>query len=518
MKIVDQTLLKKYSNKTHDELLDVILKLTFELSCLKKHVYGTRSERYAPDPEGMKLLFTESEEVKVFPPLEELQPRPKRTKKRGKRKPLPSNLPRVETVLDLPENQKKCLVHGINFVKIGEDVSSKIKAKPVSFYIEDTITYRYKCPCCEELNVVYANKIDPIPKSFASPSLLALITTQKYCDGLPLARQERIFQRSDIDLNRTTMSRWMIKMSDLVSPLISLLHEEALDSPILHADETTMQVLKEPNKPAHSKSYLWAIARSGPEPIILFRYYDSRSNRAGVDLLQGFNGILVSDAYRVYDSLQSSIGFRSAGCWAHARRKFAEVDKFLHKNIRGKTDSIASKALKYISRLHIVENEISKLSSQTKLEIRREKSVPLLAALYSWLITNRELLPPKSPTASAINYTLSNWEKLNVFCQNGDVPMTNNYLESHIRPFARGRDAWLFADSVKGATASANLYTLVECAKANGIEPFDYLEFIFKELPYAMSFEDLEKLLPHKLVRPIPLRPYNPSGKKLHFT
>lgn len=515
-----QDIHSKYSGCSQEELLEVIAKLSAENSRLLAYSFGSRRERYVPDPEGMPLLFNEAEElagstseVVEIESDEETDSTKREKKPRGKRKPLPLELPRVQRIVDLPDEEKRCPVHDVDKVKIGEEHREKLELQPAKAFVADYVIYRYKCPCCDDLIVTHgAIPSDPIPKSFASPSLLAYVASQKYADGLPLARQEAIFSRYGIELNRTTLARWMIKLGELVSPLISLLHDDLLVSEVVHADETHVQVLKEPNKRPESQSYMWCLARSGSSPIVFFRYYDNRSKRAAADLLSGFKGVLVADAYKVYDSLQATSDFTLSGCFAHARRRFVEAEKF-GKNLSLSERALAPQALVLIKKLYALEKKFKSLDPEQKLEQRKAFSVPILQRLHEWMLAKKDDVLPRSLIGKAIHYALSQWEKLTVFCRDGRVPIDNNFLESHIKPFAVGRNAWMFSAVQAGANASANLYTLVESAKANGIEPYGYLELIIKELSSSTTLEQLEKLLPHFAAKHYSLRPHLPSKK-----
>lgn len=517
-----QNIREKYSGRSQEELLEVIAQMSTEISRLTAYMYGSRKERYVA-PDGSPPLFDEAEELvesgvdfedeDLFP--EEEVRETKEKKPRGKRKPLPPHLPRLTKIVDLPEGEKRCLVHDVDKVKIGEEHREKLELEPAKAYVLDYVIYRYKCPCCDDLQVSHgAYPSDPIPKGIAGPGLLAYVATQKYADGLPLARQEAIFARHGFELNRVTLARWMIKLGDLVAPLISLLHEDLLLSPVVHVDETHLQVLKEPNKSPESRSYMWCLARSGPSPIVFFRYYDNRSKRAGADLLAGFKGTLVADAYKVYESLETVFDYRLSGCFAHARRKFADAEKF-GKTLSPAERGLAPQALRLIKKLYAIEKEIKNLDAEQKLKVRSEKSAKLLQRFHEWMISKKDSVLPKSPIGKAINYALSQWDRLTVFIGDGRVPIDNNFLEAHIKPFAIGRNAWMFSAVQAGANASANLYTLVESAKANGIEPFDYLNLIFKELPSAKTVEQLEILLPHNASRHFSLRKHLPTKKEV---
>lgn len=321
-------------------------------------------------------------------------------------------------------------------VKIGEETVEKLEVEPAKAYVLQLITPRYKCPCCDDVKIMSVERPgDPLPKSFATPGLLAYVATQKYVDGLPLSRQERIFERANIDLDRTTLARWMIRSADLAAPIVSLLHDDLIASPVIHADETHLQVLKEPNKTPESRSYMWCLARSGPEPIILYQYYDNRSKSAAADLLRDFSGVLVVDAYKVYDSLRNTLNYIISGCFAHARRRFWEAEKFAKKS-SPKAKPLASEALDFIKKLYAIEEKIKGKDPAAVQEERQKESIPILDKFFSWLEKHRDQITPNSPTGKAISYALPNWEKLTQFSRDGRLPIDNNYLERYIRPFA----------------------------------------------------------------------------------
>ncbi len=504
--------------KLVSQLHESLDKLTVTNNRLNAYLFGSRSERFIGEFQGQSLIFNEAEELieseeieSQRSSVEDRKSDSSNPKPRGKRKPLPEYLPRVENIVDLPDDKKTCSIHDVELQKFAEERIEKLEVIPAKAFVGVDVVYKYKCPCCETKIVEAQRHPDPIPKSFASPGLLAYIATQKFVDHLPLARQEKIFDRAGIELNRATMARWMIRCEELARPILGLLHDDLLNSPVIQADETTLQVLKEPNKTPESKSYMWCLARSGERPIIFYRYYDNRSRNAARDILVDYGGTVVADAYKVYESLSSELGFTLAGCWAHARRRFWEAEKFGKKPGEKVGANSASIALSYIRKLYAIEADVKGKDSALVLAARQGGSTLILEEFHAWLKEKEALILPKSPTGKAIQYTLREWGKLTEFLRDGRVPMDNNYIESHIKAFAVGRKNFLFAAVQAGAHASAGLYTLVESAKANGIEPFDYLNLIFKELPAAKTQEQLESLLPYNALQTYQLRPYSPK-------
>ena len=332
-----------------------------------------------------------------------------------------------------------------------------------------------------------------IAKSNASASVLAYIATAKYVDALPLYRQEEIFKRIGIELHRKTMARWMITVGEKITPLITLLREEMLRSNYLHMDETVVQVLKEDGKKAETNSYMWVQARSGPRPIILFHYAKNRSAEHPKILLEDFSGALQIDGYDGYSPVVEENKIKRLACWAHARRKF--FDAFKSSSGQG----VGKQGLVFIKKLYEIEAELVDLDADKKSEVRMTKSKPLLAQFEEWLNEQSKKLNPESLGGKAVKYARNEWRYLMNCFDSGEYSIDNNYIESHIRPFTIGRKNWMFSVTPEGATASANLYSLVETAKANGKDPFDYLNEVFKKLPVASREKDFLDLLPVKI-------------------
>ena len=337
----------------------------------------------------------------------------------------------------------------------------------------------------------------PIPRSMASPGLLAHITVSKYQDALPLYRQETILRRIGVDIPRATLANWMIKAGDLIQPLINLMHDQLLSHDIIQMDETTVQVLKETGKTAQSRSYLW-LQRGGPpkHPVVLYHYDPGRGAGVAKRLLDGFKGYLQTDGYDGYNAAVAVNHLTHVGCMAHARRKFSEAVKAQGRNKkRGK----AHRGLTLIGKLYRVEKQARKLTSDKRHAQRQLHARPILDELRSWLDTTLPQVPPTSATGKALNYLHNEWDKLIRYLDDGRLQIDNNAAENAIRPFVLGRKNWLFSDSVKGVNASANLYSLIETAKANGLEPYAYLRYLFTELPKAETVDAIEALLPGNL-------------------
>jgi hypothetical protein len=343
----------------------------------------------------------------------------------------------------------------------------------------------------------------PVPKSLATPSLLAQVATSKYVDGLPLYRQEKIFQRLGLDFSRATLAHWMVKMGDLVEPLVERIRDDVRRGSFVQCDETPFQVLKEPGKRAQSQSYLWVLRGGEPEhPLVYYEYDPSRSGEVPKRLLRGFEGFLQTDGYEGYAAIGREPGVVHVGCWAHARRKFDEAlrGQRSKKNPKRTTkQSKARQALVQIQALYAIERSLKEVSPEERHRERQARSLPVIEKLRAWLDASIGTVPPQTLTGRAMAYLDRQWPKLVRVLEDGRIPLDTNRVENAIRPFVVGRKAWLFADTTAGARASANLYSLIEAAKANRIEPWRYLNHLFEVLPRVELPEDLVPLLPQNI-------------------
>ena len=302
----------------------------------------------------------------------------------------------------------------------------------------------------------------------------AHIVTARYVDSLPLYRQEKQWRRMGIDLPRSTLAQWIIKVGQAVQPLINLLNDRLLAGDYLGMDETTLQVLKEPGRAPQNKSYLW-VRRGGPpdRPIILFDYDQSRGQTVPMRLLDGFEGYLQTDGYEGYKQVCSTSTITRLGCWAHVRRKF---DEALKAQPHPDADSLAGIGLRKIRALYRIEREAADLDDDQRYAKRRHEALPRLNDLRAWLTTHLPLVPRQSALGKALNYAHTQWPSLIVYVERGDLSIDNNPVENVIRPFVVGRKNALFCDTVAGAHATANLYSVIETAKANMIGTVPLLE------------------------------------------
>lgn len=355
----------------------------------------------------------------------------------------------------------------------------------------------------EERIVAAPRPVHPLGKCIATPSLLAYLITSKYADGLPLYRQEQMFKRLGHEVSRTSMAHWIIQLGDVFKPLIHLMREVQNNGDYLQADETRIQVLKEDGKSAQSDKWMW-VTRGGPpgRPSVLFEYDPSRGGKVPVRLLDDFKGILQADGYSGYGRVCAANQLTRIGCWDHARRKFVEASRAAPAKGKKDQSSKADVALSHIRKLYLIEKVAQDLTDAERYQVRQEKSLPLLQAFKTWLEANVGKVMKGSLTRIAMDYTLNQWESLVGYCHRGDLQISNVLAENAIRPFALGRKAWLFADTPQGARASATCYSLIETAKANGLEPSAYIHHLLEHIAKADTVEKLEALLPWNVQLP----------------
>jgi transposase len=343
--------------------------------------------------------------------------------------------------------------------------------------------------------------VQPIPKSMAAPGLCAFIATAKYQDGLPLYRQEGILARHGLSISRATLATSMIRLGELIVPLINLAEEVQLAYDVLQMDETTVQVLKEDGRAAQSQSRMW-VRRGGPpdKPVILFNYEPTRSGKVAWRLTEDFKGYLQSDGFSGYEAVGKRDGVVHVGCLAHARRKFDEALKAQRADERG---GLAAEGLALIKRIYRIEKAAreANLTPEHRKQLRDEQARPVWDELRRWLDAKRGLVPPQMLIGKAMRYLDNQWPELIRALDDGRLEVDNNRCENALRPFVLGRKAWLFSDTPAGAEASARLYGLIETAKANGCETYAYLRRVFTDLPKATTLAEIDALLPWN-VRP----------------
>ena len=453
--------------------------------------YGTSSEKNL----SQQALFDEAEQESETPPLPDVvantSAAPTIPKKKTARKALPPELPRIERVHDLPENERVCTC-GCALNHIGDDISEQLDIIPATVQVIKHVRRKYACEQCENGVKTAPRPAVLLPKAIASGNTMAYVITAKYADGMPLYRLSDILKRYNIELPRQTLSESVIKTASQIEPLIQCMRNQLLASNLIYMDETPVQVLNEPDKTPQSRSYMW-VQKGGPpgETVVQFNYDPSRSTAVPDRLLAGFTGTLMTDGYKPYRTAAATHKLTHLCCWAHARRKFVEAQKAQPKGKSGKADM----AISLIAKLYAVEKQHRDSDAATRHRNRETLSKPALLKLRAWLDKTALQVPPGGALGKAVHYTLEYWQELSHYVKNGQWPIDNNTAENAIRPFVIGRKAWLFSQSQRGATASANLYSLIETAKANQVEPYQYLCWLFDRLPQTPSHE-MDRLLP----------------------
>ncbi len=473
-----------------------------QIRLLQAQMFGKKSEKGVADSGAVQIPLFDMPEPEVE--VEEKVEVPSHQRKKPGRKKLPDALPREEIVHDIAEEEKVCGC-GAQLDRIGEDVSEKLDIIPAVVRVIKHIRPKYACKKCEGLEADGAVvKIAPpptqfIPKSIATAGLLAYILTAKFCDALPFYRQERQFERIGAQISRANMCNWAMKAASICQPLLSLLHQEIRSGPLINIDETTVQVLHEPGRAASTKSYMWVCRGGMPDtPSVMFHYAPSRSADVAKALLEGYSGVVQSDGYSGYDFLDHIPDIGHAACLAHARRMFLNAQKARGKN---KKPGSIDVGIGYIRKIYAVESEAKRkeISGKELLSLREQKAKPIWKDFFKWLSKKSLQVVPKSLLGKAVNYTLNQWERLLVYLDYSFMTPDNNLAENAIRPFVIGRKNWIFSGTPEGAEASADLYSLIETAKANNLEPYKYLRYLFEKIPFAECENDFKALLPKNL-------------------
>ncbi|MCG7851000.1 MAG: IS66 family transposase [Methanosarcinaceae archaeon] len=501
----------KYSNleDNYNNLQDNLSNLEEKYRYLQKLFFGARNEKLTPEDIYQMRLFNEAEDSddglddSLNVDDNTLQVKAHSRKKRGRR-PLPEDIPREEIIHDLTEEEKRCPCCGKERPYIGEESSEELDIIPAKVVINKHVKKKYgPCDCedflHEEIPEVKTAKRSPrlIPGSIASSGLVAYIVTAKFCDALPFYRQSKIFERLEIDISRATLCNWAISAAERCRPLVDFILEEIRSGPLIRMDETPLQVLNEPGRPAESKSYMWVTMGYTAEekPLLLYQYHPTRSQEVPKDILQDYKGILQTDGYKAYDHVVAKNSMTHVGCFAHVRREFHKAMK------ASKKGKIGYNGIQYIQKLYAIEKDLRarKDSPDVFVEKRKNAVSPVLEKFYNWLAIQKEQILPQGYAGEAIRYTLNQWEKLIRYTDHHLLTPDNNLVENAIRPFVLGRKNWLFSNTPRGAHASAILFSLIESAKANGLEPYRYLRYIFDRIPAIESDKEMRNLLPDRL-------------------
>ena len=491
----------EHLENTIKDLQNQVSNLTEMILLMRKDKFGSKSEK-TPQVDGQLSLFNEAE-------IEARQEEEPLVDRKGRIYHRNPKTPREELLKDLPVEEVPCIVHPddmicdqcgsalkeIGFVKVRDEleyIPAKVK---IIRYMQQAC----ECPSCKHKGIPFIRKaVTPksvLNHSLASPSSVARVMDHKYVNGIPLYRQEKDWEQTGIGLSRATMANWIIRSSeDHLMPVVEHLRKELLKRDIVHCDETPVQVLKEDGKKPQTKSYMWLYrtGNDGKAPIILYDYQPSRNGDHAATYLKDFQGYVHSDGYSGYNKLT---GITRIGCWAHLRRKFVEA--IPTKKSPGDPLTSAEIGRQYCDKIFAIEDSLKGLTSEERKVKRLELEKPVLEAFWCWLDSVNAL--KGSSLGKAVTYAKNQQPYMENYLLDGRCSLSNNAAENAIRPFTVGRKNWLFADTPKGASASAAVYSLVETAKANGLNVFEYLNYLLlymPDTPWQQHPELLDDLMP----------------------
>ena len=494
-----------YQEKSKEELIEIITQQSQQINALTEMLRIYRHRQFGNKSESLGVdqlsIFNEAQlprdEIAIVKADEELTVAAYTRQTSRGRKPLPTYLPREQRIYDLDEAEKICACgHELTYIK--DEKSEQLEMIPAKVYVIEHIRKKYACRHCEDTIKTATMPAQPIPRSIAGPGLLSHVLVSKFQDHLPLHRQEHILRRIGIDLPRSTLCLWVIRAGELLTPLMEMIRQSILGYDIAYSDETTVQVLKEPNKCVHNKKYMWLFGGGPPEQFAYYyHYHPSRAHEVILDFFTDYKGYIHCDGFPGYDALAAkSPVIKLVGCLYHARRRFVEITK-----VTKTKEGVAHDVLQRMAKLAQIEEEIKELTTADKLTLRLEKAKPILDELLAYLTAVQPRIPPKSPLGQAVAYTLNQWSKLMTYLQDGRLENNNNRSERAIKPFAIGRKGWLFADSVAGAQAAATLFSLVETCKHHNIEPYDWFRYVLQHIPLCHSKKEIEALMPFNIDR-----------------
>ena len=494
------------ANKREEALIQERDNLKDEISLLRKKLFGSSSEKRVIDFPGQLNLFNEAEleQDPSAAETEELaatlpEESPKKRKNRATDAERFKGIPVIKKYIDIPEEDKTCPVCSTPLVKIGEEfVRRELVFIPAKLKVVEIYSFNYSCPECSKRDIPVMKKgKDGKPHmlyGMASAGTVAWVMYQKFCNSLPYCRQEKDWKQYGAAITRATLANWVIRNSEaFFRPMYEYFHRKLLERNFVMADETPLQVLHEEGRRAQTKSYMW-LFRSGEDggiPIILYKYSPTRAGDNAVEFLQEFNGYLMCDGYSGYNKVSNA---KRTACWAHIRRYLTDA---IPKGKQLDYTQPSVQGMMYINQLFHLEDIIkAKHSSFDAIKkARLEKEKPIVEGFLSWL--DKQNPVKGSRMDKAVTYILNRRDYLMTYLEDGRCSFSNNLSENAIRPFTVGRKNWLFCDTPHGAQASAIVYTMVEMAKANGVNVYHYLTYLLEKLPDdSMSDNELDQLAP----------------------
>lgn len=474
--------------------------LQHQLHLFRTARFGRKSEKDVV-PEQMAIQFDEA--VPTVIPEEGSQPGDAstqtitytRAKKGTGRKALPQSLPYVEEIHDLNDAEKRCAC-GCTLTHIRDEITEQLDVVPQMTFRVVHIRKQYACKSCEETIKLAPLPQHPIEKSIATPGLLAAVINSKFRCHMPLYRQEEMFDTAGISVTRGTLSNWVIKAADLLTPLVKLMASDIQSYDVAYADETTLQVLKEKERLPQQKSFMWLFIGGPPKQrAFVYQYHTTRAHHVPAQFFADFQGYVHADCYKAYIALGNQPLIQHVACWAHARRYFVEVAKV------SKKEGLAHQFVTLIGKLYHLEKKLKEQNANPAaiFRARLQKAKPVLTQIKALLHDAQLKIPSKSPLGAAIFYSLAHWESLNAYLYDGRLEIDNNLSERSIKPFVIGRKNWLFHGNDVGAHAGSILFSLIETCKYHQVDVFSWLKYALANVRQAHTVEQLEKLLPYNI-------------------
>ena len=481
-----------------------------QLVLSKKSRFGRSSEKMAGpgqirfmEVDGEIVFFNEAEAVCGLdaPEPDSLEPQqPKKKKQAGKREADLAGLPVRRIDHYLSEKELAAEFGEKGWKQLPDAISRCYRFVPAKVELEEHHVGVYSSKTDDRMvKAPHPKKL--LPGSLVSPSLAAAVLNGKYVNAVPLYRLEKEFERYGLAITRQNMANWVIRLGEsCFGPLYDYLHTLLYRYPVIQADETPVLVNKD-GRPAGSKSWMW-VYRSGclyqKEQVILYEYQKTRNASYPRKFLKDYNGICVTDGYQAYHTLEKEKeDLKIAGCWVHCRRKFEEALEVIPKELR--KQSVLDLLMNQIRAIYREEGKLSGFSADERVEKRQLVVKPLVDAFFAYVKQNSGRVPKSGKAREAFTYALNQEPYLRVFLENGNVPMDNNASERAIRGFCIGKKNWEMIDTVHGASASAIIYSISETAKANGLKPYEYFEYLLTEIPKHQdesSTDFLADLLP----------------------
>ena len=476
-----------------------IERLQLLIAKLQRMQFGRRSEKLARQIEQLELQLDELATGQAEPPQAAPGPEtaaPTGSRRKPARRPLPAHLPRQKQTI--PPKETACPDCGGALKTLGEDVAEILEYVPAHFHVIQQVRPKLACTHCDKIVQAEAPS-RPIARGLAGPGLLAHVLVSKYCDHLPLYRQEEIYAREGVELDRATLADWVGGASQLLAPLVEALRRHVMGAAKLHADDTPVPVLQ-PGLGKTKTGRLWTYVRDdrpagdATPPAVWFAYSPDRKGEHPQNHLRAFTGTLQADAYAGFDPVYETGRVREAACMAHVRRKFYDLQV-------AQKAPVAEETLQRIAALYAIEKEIRGHPPEERCQVRQARSRPLLEALRAWWESCLSKLSRKTETTAAIKYALARWEALTRYLEDGRLEIDNNAAERALRAIALGRKNYLFAGSDAGGERAAALYTLIGTAKLNGVDPEAYLREVLSRIA-DHPINRIEELLPWNVPTP----------------